>query len=61
MSQILKDGYTKLKYPNGSLSSEGTIKEGKPDGFWISYYVTGIKKSEGLRKYFETRQYLGIL
>ena len=23
------------------------IKNGKPEGFWKSYYVTGIKKSEG--------------
>ena len=51
-SQNLKDGYIKFNYPNGSLSSEGLIRNGKPDGFWISYYVTGIKKSEGLRTNF---------
>ncbi|MCI0474548.1 MAG: hypothetical protein L0Y76_13300 [Ignavibacteria bacterium] len=43
----LADGYHVFKYPNGSPSSEGIIKNGKPDGFWKSYYVTGIKRSEG--------------
>jgi antitoxin component YwqK of YwqJK toxin-antitoxin module len=45
----LKDGYQIFKYPNGTVSSEGLIKNGKPEGFWKSYYVTGIKKSEGER------------
>jgi uncharacterized protein len=48
----LKDGYQIFKYPNGSISSEGLIKNGKPEGFWKSYYVTGIKKSEGRRTNF---------
>jgi antitoxin component YwqK of YwqJK toxin-antitoxin module len=48
----LNDGYTIFKYPNGSISSEGLIKNGKPEGFWKSYYVTGIKKSEGKRTNF---------
>jgi len=39
----LKDGYQIFKYPNGAVSSEGLIKNGKPEGFWKSYYVTGIK------------------
>ena len=45
----IADGYQVFKYPNGAVSSEGLIKNGKPDGFWKSYYVTGIKKSEGKR------------
>ena len=45
----LKDGYQVFKYPNGTISSEGMIKNGKPEGFWKSYYVTGVKKSEGKR------------
>src|SRR5665811_407000 len=48
----LKDGYQIFKYPNGAVSSEGLIKNGKPEGFWKSYYVTGIKKSEGKRTSF---------
>jgi antitoxin component YwqK of YwqJK toxin-antitoxin module len=47
INEELKDGYKIFKYPNGTVSSEGLIKNGKPDGFWKSYYVTGIKKSEG--------------
>jgi uncharacterized protein len=49
----IKDGYQIFKYPNGSVSSEGLIKNGKPEGFWKSYYVTGIKKSEGKRTSFQ--------
>jgi len=48
----LKDGYQIFKYPNGAISSEGLIKNGKPEGFWKSFYVTGIKKSEGKRTNF---------
>ncbi|MFN8242051.1 MAG: hypothetical protein U0X39_15030 [Bacteroidales bacterium] len=48
----IADGYHVFKYPNGNVSSKGYIKNGKPDGFWISYYVTGIKKSEGKRSNF---------
>ena len=41
------DGYKVYKYPNGTVSGEGTIKNGKPEGFWKSYYVTGVLRSEG--------------
>lgn len=39
-------------YPNGQVSSEGIMKKGKPDGFWKTYYVTGVIKSEGKRTNF---------
>jgi len=48
----LNNGYKIFKYPNGTVSSEGLLKDGKPEGFWKSYYVTGIKKSEGKRTSF---------
>jgi len=48
----VKDGYQIFKYPNGTVSSEGLFKNGKPEGFWKSYYVTGVKKSEGKRTNF---------
>jgi antitoxin component YwqK of YwqJK toxin-antitoxin module len=51
-SETLKDGYQVFKYPNGSISSEGLIRNGKPEGFWKSFYVTGVKKSEGKRTNF---------
>ena len=37
-------------YDNGKLASEGFLHNGKPDGYWKSYYETGIIKSEGNRK-----------
>jgi uncharacterized protein len=43
------DGYKVFKYPNGAVSSEGLIKDGKPEGYWKSYYVTGVLMSEGSR------------
>lgn len=43
----LSDGYKVFKYPNGIVSSEGLLKNGNPEGFWKSYYVTGVKRSEG--------------
>jgi antitoxin component YwqK of YwqJK toxin-antitoxin module len=48
----LQDGYQQFRYPNGNISSEGYIRNGKPDGYWKSYYVTGILKSEGKRTSF---------
>jgi uncharacterized protein len=51
-NENMPDGYKIFKYPNGSISSEGLIRNGKPDGFWKSYYVTGVKKSEGKRTSF---------
>lgn len=51
-NETLKDGYQVFKYPNGAVSSEGLIKNGKPEGLWKSFYVTGIKKSEGKRTSF---------
>jgi uncharacterized protein len=51
-NENLSDGYKIFKYPNGSISSEGLIRNGKPDGFWKTYYVTGVKRSEGKRTNF---------
>jgi antitoxin component YwqK of YwqJK toxin-antitoxin module len=48
----VEDGPVKIYYPNGQVSSEGFVKDGKPDGYWKTYYVTGILKSEGKRKNF---------
>ncbi len=49
-AQKVSEGYNKLYYPNGKLSSEGTIRDGKPDGYWKTYYESGQIKSEGNRK-----------
>ncbi len=45
--------YTKFYYENGVVSSEGFIKNGKPDGYWKTYNEKGILISEGNRKNFE--------
>jgi len=51
-AQFEKDGPVKINYPNGQVSSEGTIRDGKPDGYWITYYLSGLVKSEGKRTNF---------
>ncbi len=48
----IKDGKVQFSYPNGQISSEGFMRDGKPDGYWKTYYVTGIPKSEGKRSNF---------
>lgn len=40
-------------YENGKISSEGFLRNGKPDGYWKSYYRNGVIKSEGNRKDFK--------
>lgn len=47
------DGFTQFFYPNGQVSAEGIIKDGKPDGYWKNYYIDGTLKSEGNRLFFE--------
>lgn len=51
--ETLKDGYNKLYYGNKQISSEGLIKDGKPEGKWISYHINGKIKSEGNRRNFQ--------
>lgn len=47
------NGYNKFYYPNGNISSEGTLRNGNPDGYWKNYYETGVLKSEGNRKEYQ--------
>lgn len=46
------DGFVTFSYPSGAKSSEGTLRDGKPDGWWVSYSENGNKISEGNRKNF---------
>lgn len=39
-------------YPNGALASRGFLRDNKPDGYWITFYESGLKKSEGNRVNF---------
>lgn len=45
--------YTVFKYDNGKVSSEGMMVDGRPDGYWKTYYPDGKLKSEGNRLDFE--------
>lgn len=47
---IVKNGFNKFFYPSGKISSEGSMKNGKPEGYWKTYYESGNLKSEGNRK-----------
>lgn len=47
-----EDGYTVFYYPNGNISSEGKLVDGKPEGIWKSYYDNGTLKSIGNRRFF---------
>lgn len=44
--------YQIFRYPNGTKSSEGYLRNGKPDGYWKSYNEQGVLVSEGNRKNF---------
>ena len=44
--------YQTYTYPNGQIASEGTLREGKPDGLWKTYYESGQLKSIGKRTDF---------
>lgn len=52
-NQIVANGYNKFYYPDGSISSEGTLRNGQPDGFWKTYYPNGKLKSAGNRTNFQ--------
>ncbi|RLD63579.1 MAG: hypothetical protein DRJ01_03360 [Bacteroidetes bacterium] len=41
------NGYNIFYYGNKQISSEGMMKDGKPEGLWKSYYVNGNLKSIG--------------
>jgi uncharacterized protein len=41
--------YVKYYHENGKVSSEGTLRNGRPDGYWKSYHMNGVIKSEGNR------------
>ena len=51
--KINENGYNTFYYANGKISSEGAMREGKPDGYWKTYSLNGAIKSEGNRKDFQ--------
>jgi hypothetical protein len=42
--------FTQFRFENGAVSSEGYLRDGKPDGSWKTYYSNGKLKTEGNRK-----------
>ncbi|MDY0103357.1 MAG: hypothetical protein RBS07_10485 [Lentimicrobium sp.] len=40
-------------HENGKISSEGLMRNGKPDGYWKTFWENGELKSEGNRKNYE--------
>lgn len=47
------NGFNTFYYENGAKSSEGTMRDGKADGYWKNYYKNGKLKIEGNRKDFQ--------
>jgi len=52
VADSLFNGLTQFFYGNGQVSSEGFMRDGKPDGLWTTYHVNGKIKSVGLRNNF---------
>ena len=52
VSVVAQTEYKVFRYANDSVSSEGTMRDGKPDGYWKTYYENGQLKSEGNRVNF---------
>lgn len=50
---LLNADYKVFYYQGGQKSSEGYMRENKPDGYWKTYYESGNLKSEGNRLNFE--------
>lgn len=50
---INSNGFNVFYYDNGNTSSEGYMRDGKPDGYWKNYYKNGKLKIEGNRKNFQ--------
>ena len=44
--------YKTFTYPGGQIASEGTLRDGRPDGLWKTYYESGQLKSIGKRTDF---------
>ena len=51
-TKINPNGYNTFFHPNGKVASEGMYRDGKPDKYWKTYYLTGVLRSEGNRVNF---------
>ena len=50
--QVNPNGFNTFYHENGKKSSEGPFRDGKPDGYWMTYNEEEILISEGNRKNF---------
>lgn len=50
---VVKNGHAVFYYSDGKIASEGSMRNGKPDGYWKTYYENGNIKSEGNRRDFQ--------
>ncbi|MDA9261835.1 hypothetical protein N9P38_00580 [Flavobacteriales bacterium] len=48
--KINPNGFNIFRYENDSISAEGFLKQGKPNGYWKNYERNGLLKSEGKRR-----------
>ncbi len=48
--EVDPNGYNIFYHDNGQISSEGNLRDGKPDAYWKTYNREGILISEGNRK-----------
>lgn len=51
-TQIKPNGYNIFYFEDGTIASEGSMRDGKPDKYWKNYHPNGQLKSEGNRKNF---------
>ena len=67
-AQVKKE-YKIFKNNDGLVTSEGTLENGKPNGYWKTYHQNGKLKTEGNRlnfvldslwKFFDTQGYLTV-
>lgn len=53
MNMAAQMQFMQYRYDNGTVSSEGYLRDGKPDGYWKTFYPGGQLKTEGNRKNFK--------
>lgn len=51
--EVNPNGLNIFYHENGNIASEGSLRNGEPDGYWKTFYENGTLKSEGNRKNFQ--------
>jgi len=44
--EVSNNGYVVFYHPNSKISSEGMMLNGKPEGYWKTYDISGVLLSE---------------